>query len=519
MTSRTLRTLVRRLLPLLALIACLAFVVGACGGDDSSGSEGDPASLAPASAPLYIEGTIRPEGAQKTNAEQVLGKVMRTDDPSGRLKELLEKELREEGDSYARDIEPWLGDRVGVFVTNLAGDEPDAVVVAATKDEDKARESLERENNEEKAVSHKYRDVEYAVDPDGDASAVVKGFLLTGDEPAFKQAVDVSKGEASLVESKRFENASKDVPDERLGLFYLDFDRVIDALAADRDVPALQRDAVRKLLGGDLRPVVATLTARPDGVAVDARARTLTGLPSISGQAPEILKELPADAWLAFGAGDLGKGLKALVDRVGEVGIPGLSPELLRSQLRSRTGLDLDRDLLDWVGDVGVFVQGDSERTAEGGLVIESTDPDASRAAVGKLAGLVKASGDVQVSGSGSDFTVRDPDLPKPVRFAARGERVVVVYGADAARAALDTSGGLGEAPAFQAAARALGDGMEPSGFVSFPAVVKLLDSSDAASDDDYRQARAYLRALTHFVAGSNGEGDDVVQRIVIGVR
>jgi hypothetical protein len=55
----------------LLLTALAALVITACGGDDDEGGvEGpDPATITPASAPLYFEAVVKPEGDTKENLE------------------------------------------------------------------------------------------------------------------------------------------------------------------------------------------------------------------------------------------------------------------------------------------------------------------------------------------------------------------------------------------------------------------------------------------------------------------
>jgi multidrug efflux pump subunit AcrA (membrane-fusion protein) len=64
------RSVKLRLVPLALLAALAALLVAGCGGssDDSSGGT-DPASVAPASASVFIDATVRPEGETKTNIE------------------------------------------------------------------------------------------------------------------------------------------------------------------------------------------------------------------------------------------------------------------------------------------------------------------------------------------------------------------------------------------------------------------------------------------------------------------
>src|SRR4051795_6825166 len=103
----------------LAVLAAAAAAVPVAGCGDSSSAGGgnaaaDPASFLPASAPVYVEAQVRPGGDLKANVQTVGGKILRTDDPGGKLVGLIDRKLRDVGAIYAKDIEPWLGQRAGL---------------------------------------------------------------------------------------------------------------------------------------------------------------------------------------------------------------------------------------------------------------------------------------------------------------------------------------------------------------------------------------------------------------------
>ncbi|HEY3434737.1 MAG TPA: hypothetical protein VGK41_03710, partial [Solirubrobacterales bacterium] len=65
-----------RLVPFLLLAALAALVVVGCGSSDDGDSGGtDPAAVAPAGAPVFINVTIRPEGEAKANIEALAQKI------------------------------------------------------------------------------------------------------------------------------------------------------------------------------------------------------------------------------------------------------------------------------------------------------------------------------------------------------------------------------------------------------------------------------------------------------------
>ena len=84
---------------------------------------GDPASLVPAGASFYLQAAVQPEGDQREDALAAAGKIMRTDDPAAKLRELIDKALAEEdaGLTWEKDFASWLGEDAGVWATNFAG--------------------------------------------------------------------------------------------------------------------------------------------------------------------------------------------------------------------------------------------------------------------------------------------------------------------------------------------------------------------------------------------------------------
>jgi hypothetical protein len=123
--------------------AVLALTAGAC-GESGSGGSGDPASLVPAGVSFYLEAAVQPEGDRREDALAAAGKILRTDDPATKLRELIDKELAEEdeGLSWEKDFAPWLGEDAGVWATNLQADKPSFAVIVATKDTEAAKAAL-----------------------------------------------------------------------------------------------------------------------------------------------------------------------------------------------------------------------------------------------------------------------------------------------------------------------------------------------------------------------------------------
>ena len=133
--------------------------------------------------------------------------------------------------------------------------------------------------------------------------------------------------------------------------------------------------------GGELPQIAGAFMANGDRLELEMQAGEM-----LPAQSTPLLQELPGDSWAAFGAGDVGTTLRDAIDRFGGA----LGGVAIRGQLRSELGLDLDRDLLDWIGHTGFFVRGTTPETVDGGLVIQPTDDRRASDAFGRIVGAVQ---------------------------------------------------------------------------------------------------------------------------------
>lgn len=508
------------------LLALGALAFAACGGA-SGGSGSDTGSIVPRSAFFYGEAVIDPEGAQEEAVRSIIGKFPGEGPPEQRLEKLIADGLRESDEGkldYEKDVKPWLGDKVAFFAgTPAAGanaqDFPAAGVIA-TEDEDKALDALRKAGGND-LKERSYKDTDYFLDDPADGGApaggIVDGFLVIGTEAAFKAAVDAAEGE-SLSDSDRYRKATEGVEEERIGLLYTDIQGAISAIGRQQQQAAIPLAAIAgplQQLFGD-QPLVATAKAENDGVVIDSSLSAEGGLLlSLFGKGTELLEELPAESWVALGQPDVGKYLSQLVDTF--AGLAG-GRDAIAAQVRQRTGLDLDRDILGWIGDLGIFVQGTDPSSIGGGVVIESTDAAASRRALAALRRLIETEGGADIRAADGGFQVRDGDTPAGVFFLQREDRVVIAYGEQAATAALGGGPGLGASDEFTAARQKLGEGFESSVYVAMEPILEVARNF-GAEEAELAKAEPYLKVFDSIVGGTKTEGDRLISRARISLK
>jgi hypothetical protein len=500
----------RKLILLLAVVATAALLAVGCGNDEEAAS--GAAELVPAGSVMYGQATLEPQGDQKEAIDAILAKFPGGGQAGAKLKDLIEKGLRESDApvSFKDDIEPWLGDEVAFFVSSLSatGDAQSAAALIATDDEDKARATLEK-SAEGTVTKRDYKEVEYLLDEgDGaEAGAVFDGFVVLGSEAGVKATIDTSKGGEPLSDDENYGNAIDDAADDRLGLFYMNSPELLRAL---RESGTPLPDSFKKFFD---EPLVATLDADKDGVVFEGTLPEEIGRASLFGQASELVEELPGDSWLGMGQSDFGKLIDFYVDAF--AGVVG-GRDTIEQQLKAATGLDLQRDVIDWMGDFGVFVRGTSVSDLDGALIVETDDEAASGRFIAALERLAKSQveGDMRIGpltapGGGEGFTVTGGAVPKPIHVFQRKGRVVFAYGDEAGSDAVDPADTLGDSAEYTAARDSLGD-YDISFFLLTKPILDLVDSTEAATDADWQKARPYLEPLSALVGGTSGDGDSL---------
>ncbi len=492
----------RRLLLALALLAAVVAVAG-CGG--SSGDPGaDPAKAVPADAPVYLELVARPGGELRSSAEDALRKVLRTDDPAGRAKQLFD---RAAGRKVSwDDVSPWLGERVALFLTSVTGDKAQGAVVAAVSDEDKARDGVAKIAGG-KTEKRTYKDVSYRYDAKEDtASGVVDGYAVMGSERGLKAVVDTTKGAPPLADARAYRSARDRLSaDESLGLAYVDTAGLTAAIGKSGALGAAA-PLLRQLTAQAGTTVAAVLQA-------DGRAIRVTGAgfgaarPATDRSGADVTGALPDDAWLALGLTDVGASLRRSIRQLGDLGaFRGVDPGALLSGFEKSTGIDPERDLLSWMGDAALYVRGTGLTDIGGALTITTTSPARSRAALPRIVRGLRRAGvrvrETTLDGYDDAWELRLSGLPLPIPLylAGNDKRVTVGINPDALVAIARPTAPLSGSARFRAASDVLGNGLKPSFLLDIRTLTALVGGLGAG--ESLKPLRPYIDAFGVLAAG-----------------
>jgi hypothetical protein len=511
-----------RLALILAALAA-ALVVAGCGG--GAGSSSDPASLAPPDSPVFVEVT-RPEGEAARNVESLAKRIAGVEDLGGLILSEIESSSEESGNEfdYAKEVQPWLGERAGIFLQKYDGSDFSQIGLGVeTTDSEAAKEFIEKklEEGDEAPEDGSYEDVDYEVADEGRVYGVIGDFLAVAeDTPTFKKMVDASDGE-SLADQDSYATAIAEAPSDSVALVFADIGNLVEQ---DGEAIDAETKAGLKILGIEPKnaTAVASLIPGSDSIELDLGTDVLVESPP-SGDASALLGTMPADSVAALASPEAGKAFGQLVDRIDREGLPseGVKPHELKAVLAS-TGLQLD-SIGKSIGDLAIFLEGSSESDLGGSVVLEATDATQAKNTIANIGLYLRAAevpGVTALAGKLSGFSIRSPDLgSKPLVIATNGKRLAVAYGLPAATKAFAEAGGtLADDPVYKEAVASLG-GTPISGFAAGPAALRLASGLISTKDrEGFEEARPYLSKITYLALGSESSDKVGKAKLIVGV-
>lgn len=523
----------RKFIALLCAAPVALFAAGCGGDDDDSGSTTDLTNFAPADAPVFVEGALKPEGDLKDSVEAILDRFPEGDTVGQKLIDELNSSAKEDGSdvTYEDDIEPWLGERAAFFATgftpsrdSLGGsdtDITDGAFMVETTDEDEARTKIREFAEEDGTVTEaEYNGVTYdrteAEEPgDFTAVAVIDGTAVVGTEQGLKDAIDAQTGE-NLSSQSEYASFRSERGGDLLMSAFADVGAILDAIPPSPGFNAQDREQFKKAYGSlTEQPVLFGVSATSDQANIDFVGGSY---PFNFSGASELLDAGFEDAWFAAALPDIGKSLGTSLDQFASAGVPAGQLNQANRMLQRQFGFSLDD--LEGVGDLALFAGGTSIVDLKVGGLLEIPDAGTRNRLLAAMRTALQRSGQakvapLQIDGAENGFSVQVPDLPVPINVATSGDRVAIGAG-PATQALLSGDGGLTDSEAFGDAQDAIGGDKEISFFTQMDPIVELVEST-GGDDAEFQEAKPYLEAFDFFAGGvSSQSGDTIDQRIVV---
>lgn len=521
------RDLLKLRLVLPVLVALTALLVVGCGGGGDSGSSGtDPASVAPSEVPVFIDFTVRPEGETKQQIESLAQEIAGVDDLGGLIAEELESSAAEDGEEFdfEKEVEPWLGEEGGLFLQDYEEEDFEGYGAAIqTSDEAEARDFVDKqvESEDEPAEDGSYEGVDFKVQEDETTVGVFDGLVVIAEDRAiFKSMVDASKGE-NLAGQDTYTSAVSDVPGDSAADVFVDIGGLIEEAGSEIDSETkLFLDSV----GIEPKEATAVASLVPGSKQVEIDLSTnLTGDNPPSGDASALLGSLPATSVAAFASPEFGDRFNEGIDRIDAEGIPseGIMPHRLKRTLKE-SGIDLE-SIANSIGDVGLYVTGNSESSLGGAMILEAEDEEKAKNTVSNLGLFLRSTGTpgiTKISQGASGFSIRSPELGRqPVVVVAKGSRIAIGYGLAPTLSSFQEAGRtLSDSATYKEAVHALGD-TPISVYVDGGSALKLATALMQAGDERFEEAKPYLQKIDYLALGSEASGDLAAAKLIVGVK
>jgi hypothetical protein len=342
------------------LLAPIPGLISGCGSSHTSGTNADPASVIPASAPLYAGAIVRPAGSLQAAALADARTLTHQRDPYLHLLQALQTPGSSTLD-FKHDVAPWLGPHAGAFLGSLGAGEESSIgqlllvlgqslvggssatsafpfgprsptteagggqgaIVLDTSDVARARSFVESQAKRAGAHAAAYRNVSYLVTPSGVAFGVIDRFVVIGSASGLRGVIDTTLGGPSLIQAPAYARLLAAAPSGALAHLYANPPSPPRGSGSSSTGPqAKEGPGLVGVLAG-ARPVNVSLVPATGSIALDAdslagAASVAQGTPGNPGglvssisEGARVLGELPAESWLAVGLGNVGTTLGA----------------------------------------------------------------------------------------------------------------------------------------------------------------------------------------------------------------
>ncbi|MGK7919467.1 MAG: DUF3352 domain-containing protein, partial [Trichodesmium sp.] len=289
------------------------------------------------------------------------------------LGQLRDRFLTTYGYNYQRDIQPWVGEEVMIAFLRKSTLEPSnannsdsppppatqaTVVVIPIADPAKASQILEKPPalKEGKFVKRTYRGTEITETegaPEQDIYTVVLGrkfLVVTNSQTAINQVIDIYKGDKSIAEVPGYrETMEKLETASPFAQVYVNIP-VAAAYTSSKSITPVSEENLKQL--EDNQGVAANISLAPEGLNLQAISWLKPNSEkkfTVENNATEMLSRIPGNALMMISGSNLQRMWSDYVKGAAANPIAPINPETFRKTVNSGTGMDLDKDFLNWM--------------------------------------------------------------------------------------------------------------------------------------------------------------------------
>ena len=434
-----------------------------------NGGGPQPEEALPASAFAFAKLDLDPSADQKVDAFRFARKFPGAQDPladmdeDGDLRKEIFEELQEDGEfegvDYAQDVEPWLGQRVGVaLLPGTDGGEPEVVMALASTDQDAATQGIGK------------------LAGDGTYCSVQPEWVLCGEDQGVVDKAVNEAASAPLSEADGFSQDMSDLGEDGIATAWMDGTRAAE----------LESVIGEDVTGSGQSQGRYAAALRFDGPTLELAGR-VNDLPEGSVPAGDgtSIGKLPTSTLAAFSVAGLDESLRKAWPDIDKAARESLGDEWQEGldDFTSETGLSVPEDVAKAVG---------SETTVA--LGPDADEPKVAFVSNGDRGLIDKVVGSTQGSPSGYSsgpvFEVKDAGDGRTVVATPSGYADEVAGGS-----------GLGDSDAFKDAV----PDADKAGTVAYADISKIVETFGSDMDDE---TRANLEPLSAVGFAMWAEGD-----------
>jgi hypothetical protein len=328
------------------------------------------------------------------------------------LAQLRDRILTANGYNYEQDIQPWVGKEVTVAFLSPSVQPPAAgtpsptppqqqatVMVLPIQDALQAKQHLEKPKSASaaKQVERVYkgfqvRETQGAVPQNYSATVLDGKFLVvTTDPKATDRAIDTYKGGAALATTPDYAQALRKIQSSQsFGKVYVNLP-VAAAMTSASSGRSLSPQSLAQIQQN--QGLAATIALEPDGVRIRSASwrKPDSNKYAVQNSAKTMPDRLPADTLIMASGGNLKQFWQDYSRGAATTPGTGITPESLRTGIKSTIGMDLEQDLLPWMeGEFSLSLVSAPDRTSPNFpfslvFMVKSSDRRAGEKALGQL--------------------------------------------------------------------------------------------------------------------------------------
>jgi Protein of unknown function (DUF3352) len=458
-----------KLIPLIAAVAVLLVLGGGGAFAYSRISGGDqPSAVLPASSVAYARVDLKPSAGQQVAALRFLRKfptvrdqLSLTGDNDDLRQKLFEFIKKNAGDDlsdvdFAKDVEPWLGNRVGIAAVPKDG-KPEPVVAVQITDEGKAKAGLDKLFADEKEKP---------------GQAFTGDYVIIAEDQAKADAFANEAKSNPLEKNQKFDQDMSALGEQGFASAWADT-QGLATLAGDE-----MTDEQRKALPAG--SMAAVLRFDDSHVELKGVVHGDKSLKAGSAKAEEIVSTLPDSTAGAFALSDGENLVGKIWDQLAKSSSGGIDLGKIIRDAGEQYGVNLPDDLKLLLGkNFAVAVDRETGESGPNVAAVMKTDPAKAEQVIDNVLAAARKRG----------------ELPVEVQKAKNDDTLVVATSKSYAEKALQ-GGKLGDTEAFKAAIPDA-SGSVSIGYVDFDGVKKTIGREADNPDFNVLRSAGYTSRIT----------------------